>query len=344
MQKISSITLRNFKFFYGIESTHKHNKLELSGDNLLMYGENGSGKSSLYWAIYTFLQSCLKSDIAQIEKYFKHDHQENLRNRFANDADDSGIIIQFVDSVTGGKSTEETASWNITTHNSSKIKQSLVGSDFINYKYLSKFYDFRNSEQIDLFDLFVKNVFMFIDFNEPYKQHNGTPSTSTYASDWWRFISEEYSTLPKNKNKVSERSPAYLTFQNETIPRFVGLLKSFLLDVTSEANRLLKDDFNESFTVKFDVDSIVCAFNKRVPGKAKQKDGELHKPTIPLHVHFNHDLFASGLELIEKPHTFLNEARLTAIALSIAFLIKKYFWKKPKAKKACGSDDGCGCH
>lgn len=34
----------------------------------------------------------------------------------------------------------------------------------------------------------------------------------------------------------------------------------------------------------------------------------------------------------------------TAMALSIAFLIKKYFWEKPKAKKACGGDDGCGCH
>lgn len=34
----------------------------------------------------------------------------------------------------------------------------------------------------------------------------------------------------------------------------------------------------------------------------------------------------------------------TAIALSISFLIKKYFWKKSKPKKACGGDDGCGCH
>lgn len=33
-----------------------------------------------------------------------------------------------------------------------------------------------------------------------------------------------------------------------------------------------------------------------------------------------------------------------AMALAMLFLFKKFFWKKPKTKKACGSDDGCGCH
>ena len=33
----------------------------------------------------------------------------------------------------------------------------------------------------------------------------------------------------------------------------------------------------------------------------------------------------------------------TAIAFAITFLVKKFFWKKPSSKKACGND-GCGCH
>tara|TARA_R110002050_G_scaffold94765_1_gene197044 strand:- start:23293 stop:23430 length:138 start_codon:yes stop_codon:yes gene_type:complete len=33
-----------------------------------------------------------------------------------------------------------------------------------------------------------------------------------------------------------------------------------------------------------------------------------------------------------------------AIALALAFLVKKYFWKKSTSKKACGGGDGCGCH
>tara|TARA_R110002111_G_scaffold9721_2_gene32695 strand:+ start:120 stop:257 length:138 start_codon:yes stop_codon:yes gene_type:complete len=38
-----------------------------------------------------------------------------------------------------------------------------------------------------------------------------------------------------------------------------------------------------------------------------------------------------------------NILAITAIALAMAFLIKKFFWKKSKSKKACGGDDGCGC-
>ena len=40
---------------------------------------------------------------------------------------------------------------------------------------------------------------------------------------------------------------------------------------------------------------------------------------------------------------FQNILVFTALALAIVFLIRKYFWKKPKSKKSCGTDD-CGCH
>mgnify|MGYP003678887082 CR=1 len=34
----------------------------------------------------------------------------------------------------------------------------------------------------------------------------------------------------------------------------------------------------------------------------------------------------------------------SAIAFALFFLVKKFFWKKAKSKKACGGGDGCGCH
>ncbi|TBN16548.1 FeoB-associated Cys-rich membrane protein [Hyunsoonleella pacifica] len=33
----------------------------------------------------------------------------------------------------------------------------------------------------------------------------------------------------------------------------------------------------------------------------------------------------------------------TLVGIAVVFLIKKFFWKKPKPKKACGNE-GCGCH
>ncbi len=34
----------------------------------------------------------------------------------------------------------------------------------------------------------------------------------------------------------------------------------------------------------------------------------------------------------------------SALAFALFFLIKKYFFKKAKTDRGCGSGDDCGCH
>jgi hypothetical protein len=35
----------------------------------------------------------------------------------------------------------------------------------------------------------------------------------------------------------------------------------------------------------------------------------------------------------------------SALAFALVFLIRKFIWSpKKESKKACGTDDGCGCH
>ncbi|WP_431198740.1 AAA family ATPase [Mucilaginibacter sp. P25] len=77
MQKIRKLILQNFKFFLG------NHELDFERKNVLLYGENGSGKSSIYWALYTFLQSVFKTDNLEIRKYFDPKHNENLINRYS---------------------------------------------------------------------------------------------------------------------------------------------------------------------------------------------------------------------------------------------------------------------
>lgn len=326
MEKIKSITLRNFKFFYGTELDQPQNKLVLDGNHLLLYGENGSGKSSLYWALYTFLQSAIKSDQDQIEKYFDPNNPQNLRNRFADDDHESGIEIEFQSPA--GETTKRLRrrrdrTYELNCFRNSDVRKVLEGSDFINYKFLSKIYDFRNSESIDLFPLFERDILMFIDFEQAFTDHNGNLTTKTYASDWWKFITSEIHNLPKNTHKISEGSDAYKRFQNTTIPRFVELLINFLRTISDETNRYLKDEFEEDFTISFDYDAIICEFNKRIEGKAKEKDGKLYPPKIPLKAYYNNSKLREHKKEIVNPHTFLNEARLTAIALAIRLAMLK---------------------
>ena len=63
MATISKIEIEGFKAF------PKYFSLDFGDKNLLMYGENGSGKSSIYHALHALLQSVFKDDKGA--KYFK---------------------------------------------------------------------------------------------------------------------------------------------------------------------------------------------------------------------------------------------------------------------------------
>ena len=65
MNRIKSIQLHNFKFF------QEEKPIELNENNLLLYGENGSGKSSIYWALYTLFEASLKTKDDDIKKYLE---------------------------------------------------------------------------------------------------------------------------------------------------------------------------------------------------------------------------------------------------------------------------------
>jgi len=59
---LHKIEITNFKVF-------REFTLNLEGRHLLVYGANGAEKSSLYWALYTFLQSTHKPQNG-VSKYF----------------------------------------------------------------------------------------------------------------------------------------------------------------------------------------------------------------------------------------------------------------------------------
>ena len=99
MEKIKEIKIQNFKAFQDEQS------FPINGKHVLVYGNNGSGKSSLFWALYTFLQSSIKEN-ASIQKYFKNyldsddgTHQ-TLKNVFMDENADSFIKLTSIDTET----------------------------------------------------------------------------------------------------------------------------------------------------------------------------------------------------------------------------------------------------
>lgn len=290
MKKIDKIILENFKFFQGEEV------LDFNSKNILIYGENGSGKSSLYWGLYTFLQSSLKDD-ASIKKYFDKQHKERLINRFANDNDNSSLKLTLKnnENIT---STYEISFDSINTNKTdTEIRKANMASDFINYRLLSKLYHFKNSEDIELFSMFEDEILTYITIeNENF-------------DEIWKTLKAGLNPRPKMTDQ------AYKDFQDKLI-FFNTKFEIFLQNINRKANDILKDNFNEQIKIFIDYEN--ATYDDFINGSTTKRNHITIAPKINLHIEFSNDNHK-----VDKPHTFLNEARLTAIALSLRFAILK---------------------
>lgn len=301
MNKIKQIKVKHFKFFHGEVC------LNLDRQNTLIFGENGSGKSSLYWALYTFLQSVFKPDNISIQKYFNPRHDENLRNRFAPDAEDSFIKIVFEDGQ--GTITEKTISNSIVnTKTGTLIQQAIEGSELINYRLLAKMHDFKNPFQIDLFPIMNNDILMFINFREQLVRHDGSAGTAN-AQDWWEYLK------PGMQPRGAMHEQPYKTFQH-AIYKFNEELKFYLDSIIQSVNEYL-EKFHQKFTVSFEY--VPCSYDAFEKGSSTKRNHRTLRPRIYLYARFDHDQLEDTKKKITRPHTFLNEAKLTAIALSIRF-------------------------
>ncbi len=295
MKRIDKLTFKNFKFFVDEEV------FDFERKNILIYGENGSGKSSLYWGLYTFLQSSLKED-SEIEKYFDKDDEENLINQFIEEEnkDDVSISLKIKDShstVEEFKISKDTINTNKDTN--TNIKRANATSDFINYRLLSRFYDFRNSEVIDVWRLFEKEILEYITID------------GDNLKDSWNILKDGLAKVDSKYPTIT--SQTYKDFQ-DNLKLFNQTINTFLISIIEKTNMLLRDNFKEKISISIEyIDSV---YNDFIEGSSTKRDRLVREPEIILKVKFND-------KDIKRPHTFLNEAKLTAIALSLRFAILK---------------------
>jgi len=141
--KIKEIKLKNYRAFYG-----EYN-INVNGKNLLIYGENGSGKSSLYYAIKDFFEASVNQ-------------KEINKNIFTDD--ESFIEISFFDTTNRNKKNvikiddNEKFIQDILVTEANKIKS------FFDYKKLLKTH-FIDTQKVDIFDLLIKDI-LFYSINE----------------------------------------------------------------------------------------------------------------------------------------------------------------------------------
>lgn len=87
---LQSIELQNFKAF------PENAIIKFAGRHALVFGVNGSGKSSIFWALYTALQ-CSSKKTHEEKKYFEKvvPLSQSLRNVYQKDSVNSFIQLNF---------------------------------------------------------------------------------------------------------------------------------------------------------------------------------------------------------------------------------------------------------
>lgn len=297
--RIKDITYTNFKFFKD-EFT-----LNLDGKNLLLYGENGSGKSSIAMGLYTLLESRKKTE-AEVKKYFVDSpgNDEHLRNRYSTSAEHSSISLTFKKTADNSTVTRSIGDELIETQETADAfcQQSLAASDVLSYRALTDLLYRKNSNEVDLFDIFADEFFLFLDLDEPYKNIQGLipEPTELAASCWWRLLNEE--------NVTSDN----YTHFNELLTTFETKINSVLGIIQGFANNSLKDDL-EHPEIKISLDFSIQLTTADCLTIKRPKLILTAKETNPQR---------TGWEAsVHHLATHFNEARLTCIAIALRMAI-----------------------
>lgn len=312
---INKIIFENFKVF------KEEFTFSLDGKNFLLFGENGSGKSSLNWGLYTFLQSVLKlPNLTEAQKYFQATHEQNLRNRFSNDADYSGIKVEFKNETTGAPLMLEDSATIVNTNaaHGLNIRFSLGASDFLNYKYLHSVFDFSNSAKNDLFPLFYQDIFPIDDFRIEVRDINGI-SLGKNMKLWWKTLQTILASLPrgsgKNRNHILRRGTAWEAFKVQ-LKDFNTQLKLFLESIEITANRTLTARFDAPVNIEFNYQEATWVKAAADPAKGNLR---LSSPKIITTAKYLHPNAVNGN--VNHPRSFFNEAMLSKIALALRLAV-----------------------
>lgn len=315
MAAISRITIDGFKAF---PDSFTLNLGE--GSNLLMYGENGSGKSSIYYALYSLLQSQCKD---KNSIYFDINSPESLVNQHTKKAD-AKVEIQFLGSdvtyMISKNGYQESVAQPV-----SPLKDLNGKCVFINHKFLFNVFSFRNSQFIDLFPVFIKDILPF-----------------TLTRDQSQYISQLYEGIiagieQKRKRTAKSYSDEISNF-NEELQEVIRKVNESGIPAASELyNKFFRNEDEPELRIKLIYDNNIDHIPQ--PGKSYWlRLGYRFKEVVVANVHkterLSHrkELLSPVITLsveekqadgtytaIKKPQTYFNEAKLTAIALAIRF-------------------------
>ena len=309
-------------------------ELQLEGKNLLMYGENGSGKSSIYYALHCMFQAPLKPDAGK--KYFDPASEQHLKNLNNLDAD-SKIWIDF-DGRHPFIYNIDKEGYQFTLLGGKHPLPAQINGCFVNHQFLFHFFNFRNSQRINLFPVFIKDILPFC------KDDN----TGLHIGEMYDEIT---ASIIKKGRHIHPDYISNIEYFNKAVKKVVEDINIYASDRYNESfkdeddNELVirlrydsnfdkpEDDTNE-YWLKYDNIIELVKENGEIKER-KSSYKKLNEPFIGLEI--SEKMPDGNLRKIVKPHTYFNEAKVTAIALAVRFALLNI--EKPADGRFLALDD-----
>ena len=280
--RITEIEIKNFKAFYGTYRIDLHK----AGKNLLVYGENGSGKSSLYFALKLFLES--GDDPSH--------RFENDQNRFISDA--AGHIKLGFRANRWSK--QETCEWseNVRETEDELIIEASKAKGFLDYKdLLETHYVHRENDTVNVFNLLVDTLLA-----------NTVNIEGRSLTEDWDRIQPPY----PRRNATSQ-----IAILERLIENFNNELENRLVELQLKASEIL-GKFEHNVAINFDFPGVKYnRENRTLDNQEIFLKVELFDIDIPRHHHFLNEARLSAISIAIYLSSILiqPESRLKILAL-----------------------------
>lgn len=143
MKRINNIYIKNYRAYYDEKEITLPN-----GENLIIYGENGSGKSSLFKSLNSFFASFVSIQSYEKNKFRQAEHGEVRLSFKEYDNNTQNLTGEPVCFTFDGSD-------NTSVPDSAFLKSAALTKGFMDYRDLLRVYLY---DEENLFDLFVKNI------------------------------------------------------------------------------------------------------------------------------------------------------------------------------------------
>jgi len=306
--RIDKLTLCNFRAFPGPQEV----PFNIASKNIVLFGENGSGKSSIFHALDGLFSIADKSNLARRKRL------RNSANLFSGEDEDiTSVSVEFNDSTTESWTTKEHPcdnDWRTAPNPESRVYPAAYRKAILDYRSLLETNFRHTSGAINLFEVCV-NVALR-DYRTSYDGSEITIKELWNELEHW--IDPPHSAWRRPDGTRRKLRKSFNAGILEALEKLVPSINEMMQDMGWEDVEI--EQFNFSG----------IRYNSEYKLKFRDYDGKNIVPEIKF----------KG-QSVPNPHLFLNEARLSALALAIYFSARELCAKTnlPNVPKVMVLDD-----